>query len=136
MINLIVLGLLLGHNYRHNGMDKMGAANYLQFVPPRFFAELPRQRRQELVEAFRSSKPDFEKLRQQSAGNAEKVAAELVKPDFDAANVAALIDGFTTGPDSVAARGGAVLKGFYAKLTPDERAILAKAITDRTQRMK
>ena len=136
MVNLIVLGLLLGHNYRRNPMDRMSAANYMQFVPPRFFAELPRERRKELGEALRSNKPDFEKLRQQSVGNAEKVGEELTKPDFDAARVAALIDGFTTGPDSVAAKGGAVLKDFYGKLTADERALLAKAITDRAQRMK
>ena len=136
MVNLIVLGSLLGHNYRRNPMDRMSAANYMQFVPPRFFAELPRDRRKELGEAFRSNKPDFEKLRQQSVGNAEKVAAELVKPDFDAARIATLIDGFTTGPDSVAAKGGAVLKDFYAKLTADERALLAEAITDRAEHMK
>ena len=136
MINLVVLGLLVGHNYRRNPMDRLGAANYMQFVPPRFFAELPRDRRKELGEVFRANRPDFEKLRQQSAGNAEKVAAELVKPDFDANRVATLINDFTTGPDSVAAKGGTVLKDFYAKLTADERALLAKAIGDRAQRMK
>ena len=136
MVNLVVLGLMLGHRYRHNPMDRMSAANYMQFVPPRFFSDLPRERRQELVEAFRSNRPDFEKLRQQSLGNAEKVATELVKPDFDAAHIASLIDGFTTGPDSVAAKGGAVLKDFYTKLSPDERTLLAKAITDNAQHMK
>lgn len=136
MVNLVVLGLMLGHRYRHNPMDRMSAANYMQFVPPRFFADLPRERRQELVEAFRSNRPDFEKLRQQSLGNAEKVAAELVKPDFDAGHIASLIDSFTTGPDSVAAKGGSVLKDFYTKLSPDERTLLAKAITDNAQHMK
>ena len=136
MINVIILGILLGHHYRSNPMDRPGAANYMQFVPQRFFAELPRERRRELGLAFRASKVDLEKARLLSVGNAEKVAAELVKPDFDASHIAALIDSFTTGPESVAAKGGTVLKDFYAKLSPDERALLAKAIEDRSQRQK
>lgn len=136
MINVIILGLLLGHHYRNNPMDRPGAANYMQFVPQRFFAELPQERRRELGEAFRASKGDLQKARLLSVDNAQKVAAELVKPDFDAGRIAALIDSFTTGPDSVAAKGGTVLKDFYAKLSPDERALLAKAIEERSKRQK
>ena len=136
MINVIILGVLLGQHYRSNPMDRPGAANYMQYVPQRFFAELPRERRRELGLAFRASKVDLEKARLLSTGNAEKIAAELVKSDFDASRIAALIDSFTTGPESVAAKGGTVLKDFYAKLSPDERALLAKAIEDRSQRQK
>ena len=48
MINLAILGVLLGQHYRSNPMDRPGVANYMQFVPQRFFAELPRERRREL----------------------------------------------------------------------------------------
>ncbi len=136
MINLVVLGLLLGHRFNRNPMDHAGAANYAQFVPPRFFAELPGDRRKELVGAFRANKQDFDKLRQLSMGNSQKVAVELAKPDFDINSVNTMIDSFTTGPDSVAAKGGTVLKEFYAKLTPDERKLLAKSIGDRAARMQ
>ena len=136
MINVIILGILLGQHYRNNPMDRPGAANYMQFVPRRFFAELPRERRRELGEVFRASRVDLEEARLLSIGNAEKVAAELVKPDFDAGHIAALIDSFTTGPDSVAAKGGTVLKDFYAKLSPIERVLLVKAIEDRSQHQK
>ena len=136
MINLAILGVLLGQHYRSNPMDRPGVANYMQFVPQRFFAELPRERRRELGLAFRSSKVELEKARLLSTGNAIKVAAELVKPDFDASRIAGLIDGFTTGPESVAAIGGTVLKDFYIKLSADERVLLAKAIEERFQRQK
>ncbi len=136
MINVIILGILLGQHYRNNTIDRPGAANYMQFVPRRFFAELPAERRKELGQVFRASKVDLEQARLQSIGNAEKVAAELVKPDFDASHIAALIDSFTTGPDSVAAKGGTVLKDFYAKLSPMERVLLAKTIEDRSQHLK
>lgn len=136
MINVVILGLLLGHQYRNNPMDRPGAANYMQFVPRRFFMELAPERRRELGLAFRTSKADIQKARSVSTDNATKVAAELVRPDFDATRIAALIDGFTTGPDSVAARGGTVLKDFYAKLSPEERALLAKAIEDRANHQK
>ncbi len=136
MINLAILGILLGQHYRSNPMDRPGAANYMQFVPQRFFAELPRERRRELGLAFRASKVELEKARLLSTGNAQKVAAELVKPEFDASRIAELIDGFTTGPESVAAKGGAVLKDFYIKLSFDERVLLAKAIEERFQHQK
>ena len=136
MINVIILGILLGQHYRNNPMDRLGAASYMQFVPRRFFAELPRERRKELGAVFRASKVDVDEARRLAIGNAEKVAAELVKPEFDASRIAALIDNFTTGPDSVAAKGGTVLKDFYAKLSPIERVLLAKAIEDRSQHQK
>lgn len=130
MLNLLVVGLLGGMAFRPP-MNGQGAARYGQFVPRKFFGELERDRRHELAALFRDSKPDFEKLRQASNGEAVKLAAELSNSNYDANKVNALIDSFTIGQDSVAAKGGTVLKSFFAKLTPDERALLAKAILER-----
>ncbi len=136
MINLIILGLILGHNFRRNPIDRASAANYLQFVPQRFFGELSRERRKELGDAFRENRNEFDSVRKQSSINAEKIATELQKPDYDAVHVGALVDEFTTGPNSMAAKSGAMLKSFYAKLSADERALLAKSIQDRATHRK
>ncbi len=130
MLNLLVAGLVGGMAFR-GPMNGPGAARYGQFVPRKFFGELERDRRHELSAIFRDSKPDFEKVRQASNGEALKLAAELSNSNYDVAKVNTLIDSFTIGPDSVAAKGGIVLKGFFTKLTPDERQLLAKVILER-----
>ena len=131
MLNLVVAGLVAGMFFRKGPMEFQAGARYGQFVPHKFMFELPHDRRRELSSIFRDSKPDFEKRRRAGDENAQKLAAEIVNPAYDAGKVNALIDSFTTGQDSVAAKGGAVLKDFFAKLTPEERLALAKDIQER-----
>jgi uncharacterized membrane protein len=134
MLNLAIAGLVGGMFLRGSEMRGVGAAHYGQFVPREFFGSLARDRRHELASIFRDSKPDFEKLRHASDDQALKLAAELSSPSYDATKVNALIDSFTTGPDSVAAKGGGVLKDFYAKLSSEERISLAKEIMQRARK--
>ncbi len=135
MFNLLVAGILIGQFRVHGQPAKLMGPAYVQFVPGRFFAELPKERRHELAEALRSNRQDFKKLRGQAADNAQKLAVELEQENYDPAQVNTLIDTFTTGPDSLAAGGGKVLKDFYAILTPAERKELAKDIHDAPKRM-
>jgi hypothetical protein len=134
MLNLGIAGLVGGMFLRGPDMHGLGAAHYGQFVPREFFGSLARDRRHELAIIFRDSKPDFEKLRHASDDQAMKLAAELSSNSYDSSKVNALIDSFTTGPDSVAAKGGGLLKDFYAKLTSEERLSLAKEIMDRARK--
>ncbi len=133
MVNLVIVGMLASLFVR-NPMDRQGAASYQMIVPRKFFAGIGRDRRHELGEAFRATRPDFQRLRLEADDVAEQVAAELVSPSYDGNKVDALIDGFTTGPDSIASHGATVLKEFFAKLTPDERKELADDIQDRLRR--
>ena len=135
MINLLVAGILIGQLRQGQGARMMGPA-FVQYVPGRFFAELPKERRHELAEALRSNRQDFKKLRGQAAENAQKLAVALEQENYDPTQVNALIDTFTTGPDSLAAGGGKVLKDFYAILTPAERKELAKDIHDAPKRTR
>lgn len=130
MLNLLIAGLMIGHFWQLGPQGRAGGPAYGQFAPGRFFADLARDRRHELGSALRASKQDIQKLRGQSDDNAQKLATELGQENYDPTKVNALIDGFTTGPESVAAGGGKVLKDFYAKLTPDERKQLAKDIRE------
>jgi uncharacterized membrane protein len=131
MGNLLVAGMVIGHVGGFGfGGGRPGGPAYAQFIPGRFFHDLARDRRRELGDALHANRTDMQKLRAQSEANAQQLAAELEKDNYDAARVGTLIDSFTTGPDSLAAGGGKVLKDFYAKLTPDERKQLAKAIHD------
>ena len=130
MLNLLVVGLVIGRFTGHGPEGRQGGPAYAQFVPGRFLGDLARDRRHELAAGLRSSREDMQKLHSQSGDNAQKLAAELDSENYDAGRVGVLIDSFTTGPDSLAAGGGKVLKDFYAKLTPAERKLLAKAIRE------
>ncbi len=134
MINLAIAGLMIGHIFGRQPMDRPGAANYNQFVPRKFFGDLGKDRRVELAEAFRNSRPDFEKMHAQTTVQAEQIAAALVDPNYDATKINTLIDSFTTGSESVAAKGGTLLKDFYAKLTAEERTLLSKEILEKQKR--
>jgi uncharacterized membrane protein len=133
LLNLAVAGAVIGGRWHHRD-GPGGQPGFQQFAPGRFFMSLGADRRRELADMLRGARPEFDNLRQRNAALAGQVAAELEKSDFDAAKLAALIDGFTTGPDSMAAKGGMVLKNFYAKLTPEERVALAKSIRERLAR--
>ena len=130
MLNLLVVGLVIGRFIGHGPEGRQGGPAYAQFVPGRFLGDLARDRRRELADGLRGSREEIQKLHSQSNDNAQKLAAELDQDNYDASRVGSLIDGFTTGPDSLAAGGGKVLKDFYAKLTPAERKLLAKAIRE------
>jgi uncharacterized membrane protein len=133
LLNLIVAGVVIGGVWHHRG-GPGGQAGFQQFAPARFFASLDSARRHELGDMLRGMRPEFDALRQKNGELAAQVATELEKPDYDPSKVSALIDTFTTGPDSMAAKGASVLKDFYAKLTPQERTALAKAIRERQAR--
>ncbi|MEO9168317.1 MAG: periplasmic heavy metal sensor [Aestuariivirga sp.] len=135
MFNLLVAGILIGQFHFHGQGAKFMGPAYVQYVPGRFFAELPKERRHELAETLRANRQDFQKLRGQSAENAQKLAEALEQENYDPTRVNTLIDTFTTGPESLAAGGGKVLKDFYAVLTPTERKDLAQAIHEAPKRM-
>ena len=135
MINLVIVGMLASL-FMRNPMDRSGAASYQMIVPRKFFADIARERRHELGGALRAARPDFERLRLEADDLAGQVADQLVAPTYDGAKVDALIDSFTTGPESIAAHSAVVLKDFFAKLTPDERKLLADDIQERLRRHK
>jgi hypothetical protein len=60
--------------------------------------------------------------------------ADLIeKPDLTNNELNAAIDAFATGADSLAAKSANLAKQALAKLTPEERALLAKRIRERAQ---
>ena len=134
MINIGIAGALLGGVFKHRKGDGQQAVNYGQFVPRKFFFDVAADRRKVLADVFRSRRADFEQMRVKTGEHAEQIAAALSDPNYDSAKTNSLVDGFTTGPDSLGGKGGAVLKSFYAMLTTEERVILAQDIRTRLKR--
>jgi uncharacterized membrane protein len=120
--NLLIGGALVGRNFSHN-QDGL-----TQLVPRRFVDELPRERRREIMDVLRNNRQDMRALRQEFEANALALADALDAPIYDPSAVKTLIEKFSTGNQSVAARSAAVVMELVEKLTPEERKQLAAAM--------
>jgi uncharacterized membrane protein len=136
MLNLLVGGIAIG-NFAINGPpDRLMGASYVQLIPRRFFQELPRERRRELMDIVRANRTDLRELRKASEDSAIKLADVLEKETYAEADVITVISAFSTGSESLAAKGGAVVLDIIRKLTPEERKLLAASIRERGARKK
>jgi uncharacterized membrane protein len=117
--------------YPHQ-IDRMMRDSFVQLVPRKFFVDLPSQRRKELVQFLRDHRDEIRTLREASQTTVAKLADAL--ENYDAATVKSVIDSFTTGSESLAAKTGAVVMDLVAKLTPEERKKLAEIIRERDNR--
>lgn len=129
-INLLIAGVVAGRMLGGppGGMILQG---FGQLVPRKFFGDLPHERRQELMALIRDNRDEFKAMRDQALATALKLADVLDDANYDPEKAKAVIAEFTTGANSLAARGGAVSMALLDKLTPDERILLANAIRDR-----
>ncbi len=134
MFNLLVGGIALGRYYTFGPPDRLMGASYVQLIPRNFFRELPRNRRQELMEIVRGNRGDLRELRKASEESAGKLADVLEKDAYTEAEAIAVINAFSTGSESLAAKGGAVVLDIIRKLSPEERKLLAASIRQRGKR--
>lgn len=132
MANLLVAGLLVGRIMQPHRFDNMMRDGFVQLVPRKFFNELPAPRRKEILQFLRDHRGELKALRETSQATLVKLADAL--ENYDAATVKSVIDSFTTGSESLAAKSGAVVMDLVAKLTPEERKKLAETIRERGSR--
>ena len=132
MVNLLIAGAIVG---RFAGGHQMGdgrGSNFVQLIPRKFLDDLDGPRRRELMEMLRNNRDEFKQMRASANVAALELATVLENPNYDAAAVQAVIDKFSTGRESLAAKGAVVVNEIIAKLTPEERKNLAAAIRDRS----
>lgn len=134
MLNLLIAGMYLGFGFSGNSADRIVRSSYVQMIPRKFLADLPRERRRELMRIVRSRAQDLRALRENSDASPLKLAAALEKETVDPVEIRAAVDAFTTGSESLAAAGGEIVMEIVGKLTPEERKLLAAAIRDRAER--
>jgi hypothetical protein len=134
MANLLIAGLAIGIGLGGGPVDRIMGASYIQLIPRNFLRELPFERRRELMSIVRERSRELRDLRANTHASPLKLAEALEKPDATDADIKAAVDSFTTGSESLAAGGGAVVIDIVAKLTPEERKLLAAAIRERASR--
>jgi uncharacterized membrane protein len=136
MANLLVGGVLLGGFFGKHRMERLAGVSYVQLIPRNFFRELPQDRRQQLMQIVRDNRDALRDLRDTSEASSLKLADALEQPSFSIEEVQKTVSAFTTGTESLAAKGGDVVVKIVSQLTPEERKILAQTIRQREARSK
>lgn len=134
MANLLVGGILLGGFFGKHRMERMAGVSYVQLIPRNFFRDLSSERRQQLMQIVRDNRDALRDLRETSEASSLKLAEVLEQQAFSIDEVQKTVSAFTTGTESLAAKGGDVVVKIVSQLTPEERKMLAQSIRDRDSR--
>ena len=135
-LNLLFGGFAVSWYFFHPVSARTASMSFLNLVPPKFFADLDRTRREELVGTVRASREKFRTGRQASRKLAEDVAGALETTPYDEARLRAALDSFTRNGTDLIAIGGQAALDLIARLSPEERVKLAQRIRDRAQGAK
>jgi uncharacterized membrane protein len=136
MLNLMIGGIVAGAMFGEGRGDRLTGASYVQLIPRKFFRDISGDRRQALMQIVRDNREDLRNLRAASETASLKLADVLEKDNFSIEALRQTVTAFSTGTESLAARGGEVVVKIVSQLTPEERKLLAAAIRDRDARGK
>lgn len=126
--NLVVVGIVAGHRFAEGPPAR---SVFMQLLPHQFFWELPRDRRQELMQMMRANMGDMEKLRETMMTAGQRLAEALERQPYDPEQMKQALSDVVSSSQSVMARGSEGVSELIGKLTPEERLLLAKAIRER-----
>lgn len=127
-LNLVFVGAGVTRYFMPGGPARMAMNSQMQLFPRKFFSELERPRRAELLRVFRSYDPAFREGRAAARAQIAVLAAALTADPYDPAKVQAAVEGFTARSNSLAASGGEAALTLIGKLNPDERKLLAQQL--------
>lgn len=130
-LNLLVGGAVASRFFMQERMQRFGGISNVQLIPRHFLGALPRERRSELLAVFRGSAGRIKAERQASRQAAMNLAGALETEPYDEAKVRAVAEEFGAAGNRVIAQGIAAAMEVIAKLTPEERKLLAEHIRKR-----
>ena len=134
MLNLMIGGIVAGAKFGGGPEGRMMGASYVQLIPRKFFRDISGERREALMQIVKDNRDELRNLRDASEGASLRLADVLDNENFSIDDVRQTVTGFSTGTESLAARGGEVVVKIVGQLTPEERKLLAAAIRDRDSR--
>lgn len=127
-LNLLLLGGAASRFFMHERMDRISGISQMQLVPRRFFGELDKSRRSELLGVFKDFRGEFRDGRKAARDQTAKLAIALEAVPYDATAVELVVGDFSKSSSGLIGLGGRAALTFIAKLTPEERLLLAKHI--------
>ena len=130
--NLVIIGMVASHGF----MDKRGpgriqATSWSQLLPRGFFMQLDSDRRRLLLQDLKVHNTNFRKGRGELRNHAAAVADALEAEPYEAARVQAAITQFGDEGKRLMDEGSGIALGVIAKLSAEERQILAGEIRQR-----
>jgi Spy/CpxP family protein refolding chaperone len=132
-LNLVFIGAAAARYFVGGPPERMPYMSQMQFFPRKFFGELDRGRRLELLKVFKDYGPEFREGRRKSREEIVDLAAALEAEPYDQARVQAAVDAFSANGTRLMTTGGRAAMTLIAKLTPEERKLLARHIRQREE---
>jgi len=129
--NVLVGAAVASRYFVKERIERVTGAGYIQLVPRKFLADLPRERRRQLLAVFGEFRDEFRDGRKAARETAAKLADVLEAEPYDAAAVQAVAGEFAQSGRGLIDHGVEAAVQFVGKLTSDERRQLALRIRER-----
>ena len=131
-INLVFVGGGVTRFFMHERPDRMSGISEMQLIPRKFFGDIDRDRRGELLGVFKGYRGEFRDGREARRQLAAALADALEATPYDEVKVKAAVEAFSTRSSELIARGGNAALEFIGKLNDKERRDLARRIRERS----
>ena len=129
--NVLVGAAVASRYFVKERIERVTGAGYIQLVPRKFLADLPRERRRQLLAVFGEFRDEFRDGRKAARETVAKLADVLEAEPYDAAAVQAVAGEFAQSGRGLIDHGVEAAVQFVGKLTSDERRQLALRIRER-----
>ena len=133
-VNLLFVGAGVTRFIMGEGPDRISGLSQVQLIPRKFFGDLERERKAELLRVFRQFAPSFRDGRRAAREESLAVAAALEAEPYDPARVRAAVEGFTARSEALFLTGSSAALAVIGQLTPEERRLMAQHLRNREDR--
>ncbi len=134
-VNLLFVGAGVARWYAGFGPgERYMRLTQTQLIPRRFFSELDRDRRMELLAVFRANDKEIRDGRRAVKAQVNALADALEAEPYDAARARAAVESFTANSEALFAMGSGTALTLIDMLTPEERKLMAQQLRMRDDR--
>jgi hypothetical protein len=130
-LNLLFVGAGVARFMAQERPERVTGLSQVQLIPRKFFSELDRDRKAELLGVFREFSPKFRDGRRASREEIAALAVALEAEPYDPARVTSAVGSFSARSEKLIVSGGQAALTLIARLTPEERKLLARHIRQR-----
>jgi hypothetical protein len=135
-LNLLVAGAVAVRFFVPDRFERFTGSGYSPLVPRKFLADLSSDRRKEIGDLLRRNRGEFRGSFAEMRKVAGQLADALEHEPYDEASAFAAVDRHAEVVKGMIDRGVAVTREVIAKLTPEERKLLARRIRERADSRK
>jgi hypothetical protein len=132
-LNLVIAGAVAARFFMPERFERFTGSSYSPLVPRKFLADLPSDRRKELGDLLRRNRGEFRASFAEMRKAASRLADALEHEPYDEAAAFAAVDNHAEVVKAMIDRGAGVTRDVVAKLTADERKLLARRIRERAE---